>query len=47
MVKHAPCFLKLVAEAKSRVGEVTVQDVKLQLDRGVRFDLVDVRVESE
>ena len=47
MAKHAPRFLKLVAEAKSRAREVTVQDVKPRLDRGEYFYLVDVREESE
>ena len=47
MAKHAPRFLKLVGEAKGRIREVTVQDVKLRLDGGQRFYLVDVREESE
>ncbi len=47
MSQHAPRFLKLVSEAKDRIHEVTVQDVKPRLDRGDRFYLVDVREESE
>jgi rhodanese-related sulfurtransferase len=45
--QHSPQFLKLVQDAKSRVREVTVDDVKAKLDRGERFHLVDVREESE
>jgi rhodanese-related sulfurtransferase len=39
--------LKLVAEAKTRIREVTIDDVKAMLDRGEPFHLVDVREESE
>lgn len=45
--QHAPGFLKIVQDAKSRVGECTVDDVKKRLDAGDRFTLVDVREESE
>ena len=45
--QHAPGFLKLVQDAKSRVRECTVDDVKRRLDAGERFTLVDVREESE
>jgi rhodanese-related sulfurtransferase len=47
MAKHTPRFLKLVEDAKSRVRELTVDDVKKKLDRGERFHLIDVREESE
>lgn len=47
MAKHAPRFEKLAEEARARVREVTVQDVKQKLDRGDAFHLVDVREESE
>lgn len=46
-MQHAPGFLKLVNEAKSRVKETTVDEVKRRLDRGDKFMLVDVREESE
>jgi rhodanese-related sulfurtransferase len=46
-MKHSPRFLQLVADAKSRVKELTVADVKAKLDRGESFHLVDVREESE
>ena len=44
---HAPGFLKIVDDAKSRVKETTVDEVKRRLDRGDKFTLVDVREESE
>lgn len=44
---HAPQFLKLVADAKTRIAECTADDVKERLDAGDRFVLVDVREESE
>ena len=47
MAKHTPGFLKIVDDARSRVKECTVADVKQKLDRGDQFHLVDVREESE
>ena len=46
-MKHSAGFLKIVDDARSRVRELTVSDVKAMLDRGERFQLVDVREESE
>lgn len=46
-MKHSPGFLKLVDDARARIREVTVADVKAMLDRGDAFHLVDVREESE
>jgi rhodanese-related sulfurtransferase len=46
-MRHAPRFLKFVDDAKSRIKETTVEDVKRKLDRGEKFLLVDVREESE
>jgi rhodanese-related sulfurtransferase len=46
-IQHAPRFLKLVDDAKSRIRELTVDQVKAKLDRGERFYLVDIREESE
>src|SRR5262249_34654333 len=45
--QHSPGFLKIVQDAKSRVRELTVDQVKSKLDRGERFYLIDVREESE
>lgn len=44
---HAPQFLKLVHDAKARVKETDVADVKRRLDAGEKLVLVDVREESE
>jgi len=44
---HSPGFLRLVADARTRIRELTVDDVKALLDRGETFHLVDVREESE
>src|SRR5437588_2205767 len=45
--QHSPRFLKLVLDAKARVQELTVDQVKTLIDRGHTFHLVDVREESE
>ena len=45
--QHSPGFLKLVQDAKTRVRECIVDDVKARLDRGEKFHLIDVREESE
>ena len=47
MAKHSPRFLKVCEEAKSRVKETTVDEVKRRLDAPRNFVLVDVREESE
>lgn len=46
-MQHAPGFLKIVNDARSRVKETPVDDVKRRLDRGDNFMLIDVREESE
>ena len=46
-MQHAPRFLKIVDDAKSRIKETSVDEVKKKLDRGEKFMLVDVREESE
>jgi rhodanese-related sulfurtransferase len=46
-MRHAPEFLKLVADAKTRIREASVQEVKQQLDAQQTFTLIDVREESE
>jgi len=45
--QHSPGFLKIVEDAKKRVHEVTIDEVKAKLDRKEKFLLVDVREESE
>ena len=46
-MNHSPGFLKLVDDARRRVRENGVADVKRKLDAGERFHLVDIREESE
>jgi rhodanese-related sulfurtransferase len=50
--QHSPRFLQIVDEARARVRELTVDDVKAKLDHGqgggqASWVLVDVREESE
>jgi rhodanese-related sulfurtransferase len=45
--QHPPRFLKIVDDAKTRVRETNVVEVKKKLDGGEKFLLVDVREESE
>ena len=45
--QHPPRFLKIVDDARTRVRETNVDDVKKRMDRGDKFLLVDVREESE
>ena len=45
--QHAPGFLKIVQDAKSRVKECTVADVARRRDAGEAFVLVDVREDRE
>jgi rhodanese-related sulfurtransferase len=44
---HSPEFLKLAQDAKSRVHETNVQEVKKRLDAGEKPTLIDVREDSE
>lgn len=46
-MKHSLGFLRLVEQAKRRVKECTVVDVKAMLDRGEPFHLIDVREDHE
>ncbi len=46
-MQHAPGFLKIVEDAKSRVRECTVADVAQMRARGEKFTLVDVREDNE
>ena len=45
--QHTPRFLAIVADAKKRIRETSVDEIKARLDRGDKFTLVDVREESE
>ena len=44
---HSPRFLALVDDARSRVRETNVADVRARLDAGEAVTLVDVREDSE
>ena len=46
-MKHAPGFLALVNEVKTRVRELSFREVKQRLDGGEKFTLVDVREDNE
>jgi rhodanese-related sulfurtransferase len=45
--QHSARFLQIVEDARKRVRETSLDDVKARLDRGDRFLLIDVREESE
>lgn len=44
---HSPAFIKIVDETRTRVRELTVQDVAEKFKRGEKFHFVDVREDSE
>jgi len=44
---HSPRFLAIVNEVKSRVRECTIDDVVRRREAGEKFDIIDVREESE
>jgi rhodanese-related sulfurtransferase len=46
-MKHNPGFLQLVQQAKQRVKECTVAEVKAKLDRGEPFHFLDIREDHE
>jgi rhodanese-related sulfurtransferase len=46
-LQHSSRFLKIVQDAKTRVKELSVDQVKSMMDRGYRFRLVDVREDNE
>ncbi|GAC1352567.1 MAG: rhodanese-like domain-containing protein [Polyangiales bacterium] len=44
---HSPRFLKLINDAKTRIREITIAEVKAKQKRGERLELVDVREDTE
>jgi rhodanese-related sulfurtransferase len=46
-MKHSPQFLKLVGDAKTRVKETNIEDVKRRMENAEKFLLVDVREDNE
>lgn len=45
--QHSPRFLQIVNDARKRVRETNVEEVKARLDRGDKFALIDVREDNE
>ena len=45
--QHSPRFLAIVNDAKSRVRETTVDQIRARLDKSDKFVLVDVREDNE
>jgi len=45
-VKHSPGFLKIVEDAKSRVREISIDEVRRKLESG-KAKLIDVREDNE
>ena len=46
-MKHAPGFLNLVNDAKTRIKQTNVPDVKKRLEAGEKLILVDTREDNE
>jgi len=45
--QHSARFLALVEEARKRVPELSIEEVKAKLERGESFRLIDVREGEE
>ncbi|HXX28702.1 MAG TPA: rhodanese-like domain-containing protein [Terriglobales bacterium] len=45
--QHSPRFLRLVEDARKRIQETSIDEVKHKLDGREKFLLIDVREESE
>ena len=45
--QHTPGFLKIVNDAKTRVTECTIDEMRARQAKGEKFLLIDVREESE
>lgn len=46
-MKHSTAFDQLCTDAKSRIREITVAEVKARLDAGEPFHFIDVREDHE
>jgi len=46
-MRHSEGFLRLVNEARARIRETTVAEIKRRLDAGEKLILIDTREESE
>ena len=47
MHHHSPGFLALVADAKSRIRELTIEEYRERMARGEQWILIDVREDHE
>lgn len=47
MMKHSTAFEQLCDDAKTRIREITVAEVKQKLDAGEQFAFIDVREDNE
>jgi rhodanese-related sulfurtransferase len=45
--EHSPAFLRVVQDAKTRIREITPEDVQAAADAGRPFVLIDVREDRE
>jgi rhodanese-related sulfurtransferase len=46
-MKHSEGFLKIVEDAKTRIKELSIQEVKTQIDNKEVFHFIDVREDHE
>ncbi|MFY9222982.1 MAG: rhodanese-like domain-containing protein [Blastocatellia bacterium] len=46
-MKHAVGFLNIVEDAKTRIKEISIEEVKTKLDREENFYFIDVREDHE
>jgi rhodanese-related sulfurtransferase len=46
-MKHSEGFLKIVDDAKTRICEISIQQVRSKMEAGHSFDLIDVREDHE
>lgn len=47
MADHSPGFLKIVEDAKKRIREISIAEVREKFKRGDRFHFIDVREDHE
>jgi rhodanese-related sulfurtransferase len=47
MMKHSEGFLKIVEDAKKRIKETSIEQVRSKLDSGEKFHFIDVREDHE
>jgi rhodanese-related sulfurtransferase len=46
-MKHAEGFLKIVDDAKKRIKELSIEEVRSKQQRGEQFHFIDVREDNE